>query len=68
VPGSPETAYDFVDTCRGTKERKTYCCGNYKGGDGTPVTECAEVKSTSLLGGVLSGVGGMLGGLTPAGP
>jgi hypothetical protein len=68
VPGNPETANDFVDTCRGTKARKAYCCGDYKGDDGRPVVECAEVKSTGLLGGVLSSVGGMLGGLTPAGP
>jgi hypothetical protein len=33
-------------------------------GDGAPVTECAEVKSTGPLGVVVGGVGGMLSGLT----
>lgn len=64
VPGDPETAKDFVDTCYGTKERKAYCCGSYMSADGAPVTECAEVKSTGPLGVVVGGVGGMLGGLT----
>lgn len=64
MPGDPETAKDFVDTCYGTKERKAYCCGSYMSGDGAPVTECAEVKSTGPLGVVVGGVGGMLGGLT----
>lgn len=66
VPDSPETPRNFVDTCRATKERKAYCCGTFKGGNGAPVTECAEVKSTGLLGAVFGSVDGILGGVNGA--
>jgi hypothetical protein len=55
-----------VEACHDMKERKAYCRGTQKGSSDAPVTECAEVKPTGLLGVVVGSVGGMFDDLTIA--